>query len=615
MKLKYQQGGTFVPPFAVMQPFILPTEQPTKASSTTKKSKEEDDKGMDVKDIIELFKGIKGLEGDVMAASSMMTSLFNSIDRKMNSPQAKMFGGTSSIASDYIKILNLSNQMQNQKELYERAEKTAVDKGSIREAVINSRGLVMVTDGEGFDWVTPEEYAQNIKEYDIVTNQELLNYRFKGIGGLAFNSDVLLTISNSVGINEVTDYIQNTLKDLGTNTTEDSGYAGMKKGELMQGLKDYATAISKSGMYNSSIQDLYKADIITKTQAEQANLALQYIYTSMSDTAKSLLKLKSDGTTTGAVKYVLGLINSKLSYENTFDPQLVGGPTKDSIDSNKNESSIERTFVMEVQAGRGAHVDEFVLNNESNNAIKTDMDVYGGVVKLDGNYSDKSSVVKMLKDSGLISIMLGEVGYFGNQKVTLNQMEDLLYDGGSFARIELPVNSNNSPRFDLLEKMDQFEKRVKLLDEDPVKLLQNEEFKDLRIYFDKEGNKRTSLFKPFLIFNTITSAGLLDIDEKNSFVTDKESDAYAYDDIKYYLSKDSSNPDRYLDLDDLDWGELFTFGQYDHIYKGTLYIPIGMNKEAAAIGSKQTVKNDNLELEYQLSQKDYNTIDIANLNN
>lgn len=611
MKLKYQQGGTFVPPFAVMQPFILPTEQPTKASSTTKKSKEEDDTGMDVKDIIALFKDMKGLDGDVIAASSMMTSLFNSIDRKMNSPQAKMFGGTSSIASDYIKILNLSNQMQNQRELYERAEKTAVDKGSIHEAVINSRGLVMVTDGEGFDWVTPEEYAQNIKDYNIVTNQELLNYRFKGIGGLAFNSDVLLTISNSVGINEVTDYIQNTLKDLGTNTTENSGYAGMKKGELMQGLKDYAMAISKSGMYNSSIQDLYKADIITKTQAEQANLALQYIYTSMSDTAKSLLKLKSDGTTAGAVKYVLGLISSKLSYENTFDPQLIGGPTKSSSDSTKDSSDKSNPYLQLIREEGGQSREFTLIPDGTNRGLYVTGTFYSALP----NINEEMSIDDMLS-TGLLHITNNSRKSisFGDQLLDPSQLKDVMFDNEGGAVMTLPIIKdqlgNIRVNLGIVEDFNKVQEEMKtyknLSEQEYFKkyaeLLKKYELDELIDF--TTGLPDLSRTAQFLVVGAYTT-DKIDINKNSKFIKKVNNPT---EDLQNRLIKglstDKDKSDYSVDVDD-HWGFLELF--WDDVYKANVFIPLNQNP-IAAINAQGDQRSENSVSQSELMYQNFNKL-------
>jgi hypothetical protein len=56
-------------------------------------------------------------------------------------------------------------------------------------------------------------------------------------------------------------------------------------------------------------------------------MAMAYIYSTLPSTAKSLLKMKSNGDDTGAKALIGLLVNSKLKSKNEFEPKLVGGPT------------------------------------------------------------------------------------------------------------------------------------------------------------------------------------------------------------------------------------------------------------------------------------------------
>jgi len=121
--------------------------------------------------------------------------------------------------------------------------------------------------------------------------------------------------------------------------------------------------------------------------------------------------LKTDGTGEGAKSMIDSLVFSKLSTKIDLKKlELKGGPT-DTTSSNSKEY-LEHTFVTEVQAGRGAYKGVFDLNNESNNKLSTDIDVYTGIKKLDGDYSTKTSIEQALKDSGLLSITMG-YGFLG----------------------------------------------------------------------------------------------------------------------------------------------------------------------------------------------------------
>ena len=87
----------------------------------------------------------------------------------------------------------------------------------------------MVIGQDGFEWVSPEEYYEERedKEYSLVTNAELLDYRAKGLGGLAFNTQAIHTVANGMGMKQVTELISNAISNLGKLSTNEevSGYS------------------------------------------------------------------------------------------------------------------------------------------------------------------------------------------------------------------------------------------------------------------------------------------------------------------------------------------------------------------------------------------------------
>ena len=56
-------------------------------------------------------------------------------------------------------------------------------------------------------------------------------------------------------------------------------------------------AYQQSDNYNATVDNLYKGKYLTKSQAMQAQDALNYIYTILPDNAKTLLKTKKQNRT------------------------------------------------------------------------------------------------------------------------------------------------------------------------------------------------------------------------------------------------------------------------------------------------------------------------------
>lgn len=615
--MKFQQGGVFTPPFVVYQPSApIPT---TTETTTSKKESKKDDLGIDLKDILGLMKDLKGLKGDEDAAFTALEQLFGNIEYKLNNPELVGIGGTGSIATDYLKIIRLVDNIKHQATEFTKARDTAIANNNLSEAAIDSRGRVMVVGQDGFDWVTPEEYYadREDKEYQLVTNAELLDYRAKGLGGLAFNTQAIYTVANGMGTKQITEMISNALTDLGKMSTNEqvSGYIGVTAGELINGLNTYISAVKKSDGKYTSVEDLYKVELLSETQASQADKALKYIYYTLPTNAKSLLKLKSGtGTDLGAIELISTFISSKQSETRKFTPQLVGGPTKEDAGVDKDSGDKTRgNFVLQVQAGTGAHRSIFELNPESAVIMKTDMDVYSGVKTPSGDYVRQTSVQKMLQESRLLEIAKTDGVYLGNQKIAPEKLKDLLYTEGAFARVEIPVDDNKNPNFKLFQLYEDYKAMKAVSKQQAEAMLQTSKYKDLLTILNSNGEPDKEHFRPFMVFDVVTSEGLIKIEDDNNFVADRKSDPELYNSIIKYLSE--ANPEKaeeYADLDYYDfWGEIMTFGQYDHVYKGTLYIPIDPNK-AAALSNASIAKQQEEELKYQMANKGYNEAPGAN---
>lgn len=604
MNLKYQQGGVFTPPFVVYQPFMVPNQSESKTSKASKTANQ--DKELDLKDALALVKDIEGLEGDKSAVISSLDSLINNI---INSTKDDGFmRNTSSIASEYLKIVNLIDNIKFQSNQYEKARDVAIANNTLGEPTIDSRGRVMVQSEEGFDWVTPREYLDNAENYNIVTNAELLEYRRLGVGGLQFDNRSLLTVAGSIGMKQITELITDAITSLGDKETNQyiSGYVGVKAGELINGLESYIKALKNSDGKYTSIEDLYKINVLEKNQAYQAQKALEYIYLNLPEQAKSLLKLKSrKGTDEGAIELVQTLIASKQSDTITFEPELVGGDTREASGADSDDSKAKHSFISNVQAGWGADIQQFVLNNESANKMSVNVDVYENVEDRTSHEAiGKTSVDDMLARSGL-TVNKNEA-YFGNQKISPSKLQDMLYNGQAFGRIEVPVDSTGAPYFNLIEMYDEFSIELALGDKTAQQLLSMDKYKKLKPFLTPNGIKRKDSFKPFLVFDVATTEDLIGVSEDNKYVVDKESDPSIYNDIIYYLSKaNPSQAEKYSNLDYKDfWGE-FGVLPYDHVYAGTLYIELDMNKHRAFTSSGQSLpfEETRWEEEYQMSQK------------
>ena len=614
MILKYQQGGVFTPPFVVYQPSAPVT---TTTTETTSKKEAKKDLGIDLKDVLGLIKDLGGLDGDEVAASEALNQLFTSIEYKLNNPElAELggFGGTGSIASEYLKIVRLVDNIKRQASEFTKARDTAITNNNLSEAAVDSRGRVMVVGQDGFEWVTPEKYyaERENKEYSLVTNAELLDYRAKGLGGLAFNMQAIHTVANGMGSKQITDLINNALTSLGkmSDNTELTGYVGVTAGDLILGIKKYEEALKKSGRYNASVQDLYNVKLLTESQSQLAALALEYIYNTLPNSAKAQLKLKSDGTDKGARTLIGELVTSKTTTKIDFNPSLVGGPTSKHTDTKEQKTSIEDSFLWRVQQNIGTHYGSMKVNNESASALTLKGTIFEQVLTPDNKHIGDNSIENMLNNSHLRSITIGKA-YFGNQVLSEDDMKKIMYKGDGLMRTNLPVDDDGKPAFELLDLWESLKLDIDLTKTPTKDLLATDKYKKLRQYFNNDGSWNKNKVKPFIVFNGMTTDGLINIEPKNKFVVDKDTSADMVGRLKLGLATKVGSDMIYPDIDEQNWYEPFDI-QYDHVYEGTIYMPIHMNKNSSILNQGVDLGIAySIEEEYQDSLKpDYQATNI-----
>lgn len=614
MILKYQQGGVFTPPFVVYQPSAPVT---TTTTETTSKKEAKKDLGIDLKDVLGLIKDLGGLDGDEVAASEALNQLFTSIEYKLNNPElAELggFGGTGSIASEYLKIVRLVDNIKRQASEFTKARDTAITNNNLSEAAVDSRGRVMVVGQDGFEWITPEKYYEERenKGYSLVTNAELLDYRAKGLGGLAFNMQAIHTVANGMGSKQITDLINNALTSLGkmSDNTELTGYVGVTAGDLILGIKKYEEALKKSGRYNASVQDLYNVKLLTESQSQLAALALEYIYNTLPNSAKAQLKLKSDGTDKGARTLIGELVTSKTTTKIDFNPSLVGGPTSKHTDTKEQKTSIEDSFLWRVQQNIGTHYGSMKVNNESASALTLKGTIFEQVLTPDNKHIGDNSIENMLNNSHLRSITIGKA-YFGNQVLSEDDMKKIMYKGDGLMRTNLPVDDDGKPAFELLDLWESLKLDIDLTKTPTKDLLATDKYKKLRQYFNNDGSWNKNKVKPFIVFNGMTTDGLINIEPKNKFVVDKDTSADMVGRLKLGLATKIGSDMIYPDIDEQNWYEPFNI-QYDHVYEGTIYMPIHMNKNSSILNQGVDLGIAySIEEEYQDSLKpDYQATNI-----
>ena len=600
MILKYQQGGSAVPPLVSYQPVTV-----TGGRQEAPVENDQENANLTDKDLLTMLEKLDGLPSDTAVLTQTLQNFY--IDQ-----QYDQFPNTSNIASRYLQALSQMKEANFNKKEYDDAFQTVSKNGGINELAITDRGQLFCVNSEGdFQLMTLSELKSN-SDYNPLTNSELLYYRAQ-LPQLANNNEFLKVVKNGIGMESVTKMIQNSIGNLGTTSESNEGFARSQASQLLNGLQDFINAQQQSGSYNASVDDLYKGKLLTKNQAMQAKAALSYIYNTLPINAKTLLKTKTQsGTDKEAEELVWTLISSKLS--STTDFQLDLDDSNSSSSKSNQKGDLDADLILSIQAGDGGHDSVYTLNNKDSVGMTVKGTAYEQIKDTQGNHIGRTSVENLLNDSGLRSIINADNGiYFGNQRVDLDSLLNIAYDGKGLLRVNLPVRSDGSPNFDLLEEYSKAESEFLLssqTDEDRLRIFgDTEKYPGLTSLITQTGELDYSKFAPFIVVSGMTTDNMVDIDESNKFVTEVKQTPELVKQLKTSLSIGSGKNIQYPDIDEYGIMEAITFGlnDYDHIMKGNIYIPINMNKRAAALGGNQSIDTTT----GQMLEKEYQQRDIA----
>lgn len=612
MIFKFQQGGA-TPPFVAYQPVIVSDKRTTATQEealAAKATKESESGKLSSKDLYTMLKEkLKGLPNDVNIAMNQLQQLeqLTSMD----------FDGsfTQNIESKYLSTLQTMNQLSFSREQYDKALDNVKSNGGLNEAAIDQYGQVYMTNGKDYKLMSPEKAKQS--GWKQMTNQDLLYLRAND-PSLSGKDEILNVVNNGIGISQVTKMIQDSIGNLGTNSNSETAYATTQQGQLIQGLNDFIKAAQETGQYDASIEDLYKAQIINKTQAQQAQQAIAYIYKTLPQNAKSLLKTRTEGgTDKEALNLISTLVLSKTSEDRSFTVDLEGGPTKKSMskDANagsKDDTELKTSLPLQVMQDMGG-ADVAPVTIDKGDGVQ--MSVYGSFFSAindkKGEPIVNTSLQNMLAQSGLQDIVKNVRSItFGDQKLTPEQLSKITYNNTGIVRADLPVNEDGTVKLSVLDDFNAAMNEIKGLGNASREQVEAIKAKyHLDQYLKDDGTPDPKHTAPFMLTEGYTT-------EKNGI----EDTAYVKhiknptDDqiqlIKDSLTVGTGKDAKVPDIDTFDWYNPFDWFDTENIYKATVYIPISNNVGAAVRGGNQNL-DYNEALKYEMKYRNFQRMNNA----
>lgn len=593
MIYKYQQGGPSI--FAQYSPFAATqTTQPDVAATedaTTKSSKSDD--GLKEKDLMNLLGKIDGLPADMNGVIKNVSKLIKA---------GSLTGDPGDLTTIYLKALQQVKTASFYKKQFDNAYKAVGQNKGTNEYAITDSGKVVVMGQDGkISTKSLEELKDNDGTFSPITNAQLLNLRAND-QRYAYDQTLLEVVENGIGMEKVSQLIKGAMGSIGSSSTTAEGYTQKEQDQITKGIEFLQSQnVSEALQSGMSLNGIYKNSMFDKNSSNQAKHALSYIWGILPENAKTLLKIKTDGTKEGACNLIAQHIAGIVSDDQKFTANRIldengekpGSKTKESEDKSKEnlltdiikgKSGAQGTFTLKDEDGRTFIMNGIQVPNLSVNPSKP---------------LNEGTLKELMVDGHMYSAYKsGDYAItFGNQELTDVDMENITFvNDGKAIRTILPVIRNTQGKLvPDLEFMKNHQDIIDIINSkqgnfnDPsVKSAMME----AGIISPVTGQPDMTRFQSFLCVNGMgTSRNIKD----NEFATEIKGDSLEQRTQQflngiYKQKKENSdkkfdfNFDSYNALNPFDW-----FDNYDKLYEGTIFIPLTENANQTLYATQSNI--------------------------
>lgn len=579
---RYQVGGVVYTPFVPNQ---AQTTTGTSSETSSKSSSSDDGKLTGIKkEIVEILQS-NGIPSDVEKFLSKANSFLSD---STSLSDMSLFGGTNDDydLSDLVKIQKMANDVKWNKERHEKAVANLDDEDAWGEVAMDSRGYMYVQDSEGnIKTVSATEYAKEFEkgEYQAITNEQLLGLREK-YSQFAMNSDILNSISGTIGIKSVQDYLVGIVEKLGTTTEQ--GYASKKQKQIINGIEALMAA-GPDGFYK----------ITDQHQAEDAKTALTYLYSQLSEPMKRTLRTTiaaNGGDPAKDQATFIGMILTQHT-DHTQKADFDVSTTKHYLEQTGQDNSPEKMTQINdaIRLGTGQDLgvpQRFqIVTKEGGAAFSVFAQSAGKVKDSQGNPLGSTNLEQLLlKSEAVGGIALSGSISFGDQLLHESDYNKVMYNGNkNMYRVEMPCKEVSPgkfvPNLELHAKLNRVQDRLKgqpKIKQNILSALKAEGISEHEIHVDEQGNLTAKNTMPFLVLGGIAGSGTLDFNEESPYIHNlsrEEGNSY-----KGIYNNVILSGDPYKDKDIT--GNSKTLAGYN-MYEGNIFIAIDPSV-AAHVGGK-----------------------------
>lgn len=582
---KYQWGGGFESLFTIYGP--AQTQTPRRAADLVRESKsrkrddsDDSDKGeLTEKDLFSMLKELDGLPNEIQDLVSTLTNTLKIA--RITGPD-----DLTDLSSIYLATLTKLKYAKYNRDLFKETYKRAVENDSLNDIAITLDGNVLALDkDQKIVLMKPEEWVQakQTGEYQALTNSNLLWYRSHH-PRYVNNNKILQIVENGIGLDTVHTMIKDRFNRLGKTETSSETYISKEAAQGKQ-ILEQMLQLGPEGYYKISTD-------LTQTDQRQVDATLDYIYSTLPPNARTRLALETtDGSRESARNVIGAMVFGTLDSKTKYSTQYIGTEEKLSGNGKKGfDNNIKMNTAMKWLAGYG-NKESFIVNMGSSGSYLVQANTMP-LVKMNNNYLGVNSTLQQVSEGQYSSILDLRSVSMGMKLIDPSAFSQILLSDGKISSIDFPcVEQNGVVMPDLSqqtrvkkEKADALIRQRGINLTDPNSIRQNyatinQIYQDngLPAAYNADGTLITAGWRRFGVINGKASNKALGMGQFDSNSLLQEDN-------------DDNSVQNYIDITkDENWDtNNFLWNGVDHLYKGTIWIPVQVNYHSAAANIKMS---------------------------
>lgn len=355
-------------------------------------------------------------------------------------------------------VASLVNRALHAKESFKKALEIANTRSSLGDYAFTEQGHVIVRDGNGkISKMSIDKFRDNRELFQPLTVGEVLEVRAYDPSA-TFNSDLLTSVSQSVGMENISTQIKTLITGLGTSERGSTEFKTITQlhgespsNKALAGLSELAAD------YNQSPNEAF-VKIKSTVKSPNVEAALEYIWTVLPKNAKHQLvgSYVIEGGQETNKAAIVGEVIAKALSTYRQDSYITDMDYIKPTDQSKSAKRAHRQTAAETLISGDLNQTEIKISGGAQNQViwKLRGNVFSQLMDDNNNGVPMSPAnYALLGNNKMGKYMdLSEI-YFGNQKINPQQLSAMMYDGDTVGVVWLPQKSDGSIDFSQLDRL------------------------------------------------------------------------------------------------------------------------------------------------------------------